>query len=149
MRYSLLSRNQRQSMMTPERANFVMWSHRTRAENTDPISVPEQYRENQESAEEEIPTDDEPVGSPGSMTTLLENLRTDQMQRLQVRDGWKPANCKMQSWQFSKLQAEQSPKVCPCVWLWKFEMCASVSTDGTAIVAVMNEQTGFVRMLKT
>ena len=28
-------------------------------------------------------------------------------------------------------------------------MCANVSTDGTAIVAVMNEQTGFVRMLKT
>ena len=78
VRYSLLSRDQRQSMMTQERANFVMWSHRTRAENTDPISVPEQYRENQESAEEEIPTDDEPVGSPGSMTTLLENLRTDQ-----------------------------------------------------------------------
>ena len=78
VRYSLLSRDQRQSMMTQERANFVMWSHRTRAENTDPSSVPEQYRESQESAEEEIPIDDEPVGSLGSMTTLLENLRTDQ-----------------------------------------------------------------------
>ena len=68
-------------MFTQERANFVMWSQRTHAETTDEITVPHQFRETQEEAEEETPTDDEVATvaeSPGSATTLLENLRLDQ-----------------------------------------------------------------------
>ena len=81
VRYTLLTRDQRQSMFTQERANFVMWSQRTHAETTDEITVPQQFRETPEEAEEETPTDDEVATvaeSPGSATTLLENLRLDQ-----------------------------------------------------------------------
>ena len=81
VRYTLLTRDQRQSMFTQERANFVMWSQRTHAETTDEITVPHQFRETPEEAEEETPTDDEVATvaeSPGSATTLLENLRLDQ-----------------------------------------------------------------------
>ena len=59
VRYTLLTRDQRQSMFTQERANFVMWSQRTHAETTDEITVPHQFRETPEEAEEETPTDDE------------------------------------------------------------------------------------------
>ena len=65
-------------MLTQERANFVIWSNRTRAENTDPINSPEQYRDSQESAEEEAATDNEVEGSPGGLAALLDNLRRNQ-----------------------------------------------------------------------
>ena len=78
VRFSLLRRDQRQSVLTQERANFVILSNGTRAENIDPIVIPEQYRESQASAEEEAAADDEVEGSPGGLATLLDNLRRDQ-----------------------------------------------------------------------
>lgn len=45
------------------------------------MTIPERFREISESAEGEVPTDDEVTGanaSPGSMSTLLDNMRVDQ-----------------------------------------------------------------------
>ena len=81
MRFNILSRDQRQCMLTQERTNFLIWSQRTRAETTDAVTIPERFREISESAEGEVPTDDEVTGanaSPGSMSTLLDNMRVDQ-----------------------------------------------------------------------
>lgn len=81
VRFNILSRDQRQSMLTQEGTNFWIWSQRTRAETTDAVTIPERFREISESAEGEVPTDDEVTGanaSPGSMSTLLDNMRVDQ-----------------------------------------------------------------------
>ena len=81
VRYTLLNRDQRQSMFTQETANFLIWSQRTNSETTDKISVPHQFRETPEEAEEETTIDDEVATvaeSPSSATTLLENLRLDE-----------------------------------------------------------------------
>ena len=68
-----------------------MWCGQTRAENTDPIDIPEQYRESHESAEEESPTGDEAVASPGGLPALLDNLRVDQYAAL-AGERWMEAS---------------------------------------------------------
>ena len=82
VRFTSLSREQRSHMFTQERGNFVIWSLRTRAENTDPatIHVPERFRDDDaEDAEEEQGTDDEHVNEVSSgAERLLENMRLDQ-----------------------------------------------------------------------
>ena len=68
-------------MLTQERNNFVLFQMRTHAETTDAenIHVPEQYRDDGETAEEKSPTDDEPVASAASgVTNLMNNMRMDQ-----------------------------------------------------------------------
>ena len=62
VRFNILSRDQRQCMLTQERTNFLIWSQRTRAETTDAVTIPERFREISESAEGEVPTDDEVTG---------------------------------------------------------------------------------------
>lgn len=90
---NILTRDQRQSMLTHEGANVLIWSQRTRAETADAVTIPERCRESAESAEEKIPTDDEETNanaSPG-MTTLLDNMRADQNLALSS-EGWTEAN---------------------------------------------------------
>eukprot|EP00435_Cladocopium_sp_Y103_P046103 s2167_g13.t1 len=82
VRFTSLSREQRGHMFTQERGNFVIWSLRTRAENTDPANIhaPERYRDdNDEDAEEEEGTEDEHINETSSgATRLLENMIQDQ-----------------------------------------------------------------------
>eukprot|EP00435_Cladocopium_sp_Y103_P017155 s62_g4.t1 len=81
VRFNSLTTDQRSHMLTQERANFVMWSVRTSAETTDAAEthVPEPYRDDGESAEEEDATEDEAATQPpGESTILLENMRIDQ-----------------------------------------------------------------------
>ena len=88
VRNDQLSSEQRQHMFVQERANYVLWQMRCRAETTDPAQT--EHAENDgEGGEEESLSDDEPVttrDSPGSFTTLLENLRLDQS--VAVSNGW-------------------------------------------------------------
>ena len=94
----MLSRDQRQSMLTQERGNFVLWAHRNRAENTDPIHIPEQYRENHENADEESPTEDETISPLMARRLWLTTFEQIKTQLFLENVGWKLASCRMQSW---------------------------------------------------
>ena len=48
VRFSTLSREQRSHMLVQERGNFTIWSLRNTADTTDPVHVPEQYRDDGE-----------------------------------------------------------------------------------------------------
>ena len=80
MRYDVLTVDQRRTMLTQDRANYVIWQHPTNADTTDAaeITIPEQYRESAESAEEAATDDEENREGLGGITTLLELVRMDQ-----------------------------------------------------------------------
>ena len=88
VRNDQLSSEQRQHMFVQERANYVLWQMRQRAETTDP--VPTEHAEmDEEGGEEESLSDDAPVttrDSPGNFEALLENLGLDQS--VAVSNGW-------------------------------------------------------------
>ena len=89
----ILTRDQRQSRLTHEGPNVLIWSQGTRAETTDAVTIPGCFRESAENPEEKIPTDDKETNAnacPG-MTTLLDNMRADQNLALSS-EGWTEAN---------------------------------------------------------
>ena len=114
VRYNVLSVDQKRTMLTQERANFVIWQHRTNADTTDAaeITIPVQYRESAESAEEEAGTDDEVQNeSPGACWRTCVQIR---MQLLQTTDGQKPVRSSKRSCACWRRLVEMNRKVCQC-----------------------------------
>jgi len=81
-------------MLVQERGNFTIWSLRNAADTTDPVHVPEQYRDDgEENSEEETLENDATVEQSrgGGATALLENMRLDQNAAL-AAERWLEAN---------------------------------------------------------
>eukprot|EP00435_Cladocopium_sp_Y103_P057407 s2761_g19.t1 len=92
VRHSYLDRQQRQRVMTQERANLVIFNLRNRAETTDPPA--DNDAGDEEVGEEESPTDDENDEGDGMHVSLnsgmeasMENMRRDQNIALSTESG--------------------------------------------------------------
>ena len=111
VRYDVLTVDQRRTMLTQDRANYVIWQHPTNADTTDAaeITIPEQYRESAESAEEAATDDEENREGLGGITTLLELVRMDQNAALSG-DRYTEAS--------QIQQASYHVLVGSCVWKW-------------------------------
>eukprot|EP00435_Cladocopium_sp_Y103_P064552 s935_g26.t1 len=93
-------------MFIQERANYVLWNLRNRADTTDP-PIPEQNDEEGAGEEESMAEDEVVHESPGGAQALPENMRLDQTAA--VSGGWHTDASQIQSAMMRVIPATSGP----------------------------------------